>query len=150
MKLEKAVLDDLPDILKLQYLAYQSEAELNNNYDIPPLKQTLEEVVREYHKGTVLKAADEEKGIIGSVRAYAENGTLFINKLIVHPDFQGKGLGTRLLREIETLCPQPRYELFTGAKSERNLYLYQKSGYVRFKSETIAPGLTLVYLEKKP
>ena len=39
--------DDLQEILDLQYLAYQSEADLFGTQDIPPLKQTIEEVVEE-------------------------------------------------------------------------------------------------------
>ena len=38
---------DLPEILQLQYLAYQSEADLFGSRDIPPLKQTLDEVIEE-------------------------------------------------------------------------------------------------------
>ena len=41
MNIEKAEREDLQEILDLQYLAYQSEARLLNNMDIPPLKQTL-------------------------------------------------------------------------------------------------------------
>ena len=148
MKIEKATLADLPDILQLQYLAYQSEAKLLNNYNIPPLKQTLEEIIAEYHKGIILKAVRDDKVIIGSVRAYAENHTLFIGKLMVRPDFQGQGIGTRLLKEIEKICPQPRYELFTSDKSERNLKLYERLGYVRFKNITVSSDLTFIYLEK--
>ena len=44
----KADYEDLQDILRLQYLAYQSEAALFGSKDIPPLKQTLEEVIAEY------------------------------------------------------------------------------------------------------
>ena len=46
--------DDLQEILDLQYLAYQSEADLFGTQDIPPLKQTIEEVVEEYNNGVVL------------------------------------------------------------------------------------------------
>ena len=42
--IKKAQKEDLEEILKLQYLAYQSEAKLFGNMDIPPLKQTIEEV----------------------------------------------------------------------------------------------------------
>lgn len=48
MIIKKAELKDLQEILNLQYLAYQSEAELFNDHDIPPLKQTLEDVLAEY------------------------------------------------------------------------------------------------------
>ena len=47
MKIEKAEYKDLAEILTLQYLAYQSEADLFGTRDIPPLKQTLEEVIEE-------------------------------------------------------------------------------------------------------
>ena len=51
MKICKAFKEDLDEILKLQYLAYQSEAKLFKTQDIPPLKQTLEEVEHEYNTG---------------------------------------------------------------------------------------------------
>ncbi len=41
MIIVKAGQDDLQEILDLQYLAYQSEAKLFNDPDIPPLRQTL-------------------------------------------------------------------------------------------------------------
>ena len=39
----KAEFKDLQEILQLQYLAYQTEAALFGNKEIPPLKQTLDE-----------------------------------------------------------------------------------------------------------
>ena len=50
-----ATTSDLPEILTLQYLAYQSEAALFGTKDIPPLRQTLDEVVKEFEEGTILK-----------------------------------------------------------------------------------------------
>jgi hypothetical protein len=41
-----------------------------------------------------------------------------------------------------------RYELFTGKKSVKNIYLYNKLGYRIFKEEKISEKLTFVYLEK--
>ena len=53
------------------------------------------------------------------------------------------------MREIEGAFPEcVRYELFTGAKSAKNLYLYQKLGYKRYKTEKVTEGLHFVYLEK--
>ena len=43
----KASLEDLQEILQLQYLSYQSEAALFGSSHIPPLKQTLDEVIAE-------------------------------------------------------------------------------------------------------
>lgn len=41
MQISRAEKQDLEEILKLQYLAYQSEAALFGTNDIPPLKQTI-------------------------------------------------------------------------------------------------------------
>ena len=148
IKIEKASAEDAEEILKLQKLAYVSEAEIINDFTIPPLHQTIEEVLSEFDNHMFLKVTDKNM-IIGSVRSFVENGTCFIGKLIVHPDHQNQGLGTELLKTIERYFPDTgRYELFTGEKSERNLYLYQKMGYRIFKNEKISKNLTLVYLEK--
>jgi GNAT superfamily N-acetyltransferase len=139
---------DLELILKLQYLAYQSEAQIYQDYSIPPLLQTLEEVKMEFNKGIILKAVDDNNTIIGSVRGYVENGTLFIGKLIVHPEYQGKGIGRQLLQSIEQEYSDLRYELFTGSLSKKNLRLYEYMGYIRFLEKQVSPDLTFIYLEK--
>ncbi|MGN0153827.1 MAG: GNAT family N-acetyltransferase [Lachnospiraceae bacterium] len=148
MNIEKAEREDLQEILALQYLAYQSEAKLFNNRNIPPLKQTLQDVCNEYQKGIILKALDEEGKIIGSVRGCLEDGTVHIGKLMVHPQEQGKGIGTKLLLRIEKEFPGYRYELFTSTKSKRNIELYERLGYKVFSERNITEELRFVYLEK--
>ena len=144
----KADKGDLSEILDLQYLAYQSEARLFNNDDIPPLKQTLVDVENEYQRGIILKALDEDKTIIGSVRAFCDNGTVYIGKLMVHPSKQGQGIGTQLLLEMEKQYPKQRYELFTSSRSEKNIALYKKLGYKIFDEEQVTEELRFVYMEK--
>lgn len=144
----RAKKEDLEEILALQYLAYQSEARLFGSMDIPPLKQTIEEVCDEYEKGTILKAVDDAGTIIGSVRAYQENRTVYIGKLMVHPNMQKQGLGTKLLLAIEQEYPNQKYELFTSTKSISNIRLYEKLGYKIFKEETVSEELQFVYLQK--
>ena len=146
--IKKAQKEDLEKILELQYLAYQSEAKLFGNMDIPPLKQTIEELYNEFQKGTILKALDDIGVIIGSVRAYQENGTVYIGKMMVHPKMQRKGIGTKLLLEIEREYPNQRYELFTSTKSISNIRLYERLGYKIFKEETVSQELQFVYLQK--
>ena len=146
--IKKAEQKDLKEILALQYLAYQSEAKLFGSMDIPPLKQTIEEVCDEYEKGTVLKAVDGAGTIIGSVRAYRENETVYIGKLMVHPSMQNQGLGTKLLLAMEQEYPNQRYELFTSTKSISNIRLYERLGYKIFKEESVSQELQFVYLQK--
>ncbi len=143
-----AEINDCREILELQQLCYRQEAEIYDDYSIPPLIQTLEELMREFESSTVLKAV-HEKRIIGSVRARSNSDSCFIGRLIVHPDFQNKGIGTRLMNEIERRMRTPgRYELFTGEKSAKNLHLYKKLGYEIFKKGSLNDGLIMVFLEK--
>lgn len=148
VKLMTAEETDLEEILALQYLAYRSEAELVGDFAIQPLTQTMDELRGEYLKGVVLKAVAGEK-IVGSVRGRTQDGTLFIGKLMVHPDWQNKGLGKKLLARIEELYPQCRYEFFTSADSRKNIGFYERAGYVEFAKKEFAPGLIMCCLHKQ-
>ncbi len=148
MIIEKATVEDAVDILDLQKRAYVSEAKINNDYTIPPLTQTIESMQNDFNRCLFLKAVEAGK-IIGSVKGYEENGTCYIGRLIVSEEHQNKGIGTSLLKSIEKeFSYVTRYELFTGKKSEKNLYLYQKNGYRIFKEEKLSEKTTLVFLEK--
>ena len=148
MVIERATVEDAGEILDLQKLAYMSEAEIYNDYNIQPLRQTIEEIIDEFEVKTFLKLT-QEGIIIGSVRAYVQNGTCYIGKLIVHPEYQNRGVGSSLMNEIETyFSTSKRFELFTGHKSLRNLYLYNKLRYKEYKREQINNNLTHVFMEK--
>lgn len=137
------------EILALQRIAYQSEGELYNDFSLPPLLQTLHEITADFDDQLFLKAVVDGK-IVGSVRGYMQKSTCYVGRLIVHPDYQNRGMGTRLMDEIESRFPTAeRYELFTGQLSEKPLHIYEKRGYKRFRVEEIHEGLTLVYLEKR-
>jgi ribosomal protein S18 acetylase RimI-like enzyme len=149
MEIIKAIYEDLPEILNLQKLAYLSEAKLLNDYSIQPLKQTLDELNDEFEKTIILKLIDRNNNkIIGSIRFREKNDRVYIGKLIVHPDHQNKGFGTKLLKTIETYYENKTFELYTSSKSERNLYLYKKNGYKEYKREKTKEEYDFVYLEK--
>lgn len=141
-------LEDAASILELQKLAYQSEAQLYNDFSIPPLTQTLDELRSDFTRKTLLMAQIEGR-IVGSVRGYQTGNTCYLERLIVHPDFQGQGIGTALMKRVESCFDQAqRFELFTGHKSDRNIHLYERLGYRIFKSEKINQSLSFVFMEK--
>ena len=148
VNIEQASISDLEQILDLQRISYKSEADLYNDFTIPPMTQTIQEMHDDFLNKRFLKAVKNDK-IIGSVRAFEKNATCYIGRLMVHPNFQNRGLGTRLINEIEKMFDAcKRFELFTGSKSEKNILLYQKLGYKIFKTQTINEDTSLVYLEK--
>jgi ribosomal protein S18 acetylase RimI-like enzyme len=148
MKISKAESNDLSVILKLQYIAYEKEAIRYNDFSIPPLKQTLEELIKESKNSIILKAT-EDHIIIGSVRGSSHEQVCKIGRLIVHPDFQRQGIGSKLLSDIERLFSEVEtFELFTGSDSEDNIRLYKKSGYTEFKRKKLTDKIDLVFLHK--
>ncbi len=149
MKIYKALQDDLPEILDLQYLAFQSEVKLFKNKKDLPLKQTLDELNEELNNGVILKMVSEENVIIGSVRAHEKDGTTHIRKLMIHPDYRRRGLGSKLMAEIENCFPDTRYELFTSSKSVNNIRLYKKMGYEIFSEQRINEELVFIYMQKE-
>jgi ribosomal protein S18 acetylase RimI-like enzyme len=147
--IQKASVEDAKEILDLQKLAYRSEAEILDDFTIPPLHQTTDEMLAEFDSQIFLKVEFDGR-IIGSVRCDLEDGICHIGKLIVHPNHQNRGIGTRLLQAAENQYPGARrYELFTSHKSEKNLHIYEKCGYRPFKSKVVSEKLTIVFLEKR-
>jgi ribosomal protein S18 acetylase RimI-like enzyme len=146
--ISKATLADLSPILRLQKECYQTEAEIYDDYNIPPLRQDLKSLEEEFAQATILKAEIGGE-LVGSVRGYIDQETAYIGKLIVAPDFQNRGIGRQLIEAIEsTLNDCHQFELFTGSLSSKNLHLYTKLGYTEFKRHTVSDNLTMVFLRK--
>jgi len=148
-RLERATREDLPAILELQRLAFQSEAALVGDSAIPPLTQTLEQLEREFKQRTFLKL-EQSGNVVASVRGHRdEAGWAHIGRLMVHPSFRGEGLGSSLMREMErefSACVG--YRIFTSALSTSNLRLYQHLGY-RISARERVGALEMVFLTKE-
>lgn len=147
-EIARAAAEDAAALHELQRLAYRSEAELYDDWTIPPLHEPLAATARALAESLVLKATLAGR-LIGSVRGRIEGGTCHVGRLIVHPEWQGRGLGTRVMQALEAATSSVRrYELFTGERSGRNLRLYAKLGYREFRRAVLSERVTLIHLEK--
>jgi len=139
---------DLEQILSIQREAYMSEAALYDDFTIPPLRQTLDDLRAEFRAKVILKAMAEQK-LLGSVRVSLSGDVCLLGRLIVTPAAQGRGVGSALLSAGEAVFPGARVvELFTGSRSRQNIRFYEKRGYVRSHEEVLSPRVTLVYMRK--
>ena len=156
--IERATPLDAPEILALQKIVYQNEAEMYEDWTLTPLKQTLAEMRVDFESKVFIKAVVGGK-IVGSVRGYmvdaadAAHGagtTAHITRLIVLPYFWQHGIGTKLVREIEGCFPQAqRFETFMGQKSRHTMEPYQKLGYVPIRQEKVSEQRDRVYFAKE-
>ena len=142
---------DLEEILTVQKLAYERESLINHACYIPPLTQTIEEL-REEFAGTkrpmIFLKLVQDRQIVGSVRAWENEDTAYIGRLFVHPQYQKRGYGKKLLQAIEACYNEHRFELFTGANSVDNIAFYQRCGYHITRRSGSKEQSELIYFEK--
>ncbi len=167
---QRATKADAPEILALQKIAYQSEAEIYGEDSLPAQQQTLAELEADFESVpdmakpfgwdgplpvpvgpaqiVFLKAVVNGK-IIGSVRGYQLGDTVCLRRLSVHPYFWRRGIGRQLVRELEAAFPAAkRFEIFTGRESSRSLGHFRKLGYQEFATTQFNPKVTWVYMQK--
>ena len=153
-------LPDAGELLTLQRAAFLSEAQRYRDPFLPPLRDTLDDMLAVLHDPdvTVLVAvmsSDCEQGhrgrIVGSARFALVGDTGRVGRIIVAPDLQGRGLGSALLQAVQSEAQAAGLrdlELFTGKASSQNLALYRRHGYVDGEAGTDDRGVTLQVLRK--
>ncbi|TDO52800.1 tRNA (guanine37-N1)-methyltransferase [Kribbella sp. VKM Ac-2527] len=148
--MQPATLADVGEIHALQLAAFLSEAQAYGDLTIPPLVEDLDTSIQRVAQGGVWKAVAGTR-VVGSVQVTVDGAVARIGRLMVAPDWQGRGVGARLLRFAEQTAPADvtQYELFTGALSERNLALYTKAGYREVRREQQTAKVELVLLAKR-
>lgn len=146
----EAAPEDAVALLDVQKKAFMQEAERYNAFRMPPLTESVEDVVEAFGEGTLLKAVADGR-IVGVIRSREAGGTCHIGRLAVDPAYQDSGIGSALVQAVEAGCPDARrIELFVGSRSEKNIHVYEKLGYRAFKERRLRPGLALVYMQKEP
>jgi phosphoribosylformimino-5-aminoimidazole carboxamide ribotide isomerase len=140
--------EDSAELVRILKAAFMLEAIRYNKFDIPPLLETVENFAASFADLTIYKAEQNGK-IVGSVNTRVENGTCYIGRLIVDPEYHNQGIGKQLMTSAEADNPQvTRFELFTGYRSEKNIKFYEKQGYTIYAQKMYEEDFGMVYLEK--
>ncbi len=150
VQLLPATVEDAGEIYTLQLAAFLSEGRFYDDLTITPLAEGPEATVERLARGGVLKAVAGTR-IVGSVQLSVEGSVGHVERLMVAPDWQGRGLGSRLLRVAEQLAPAEvtSYLLDTGAESDRNLELYRRAGYRETGRKRQTEKVELVLMTKR-
>lgn len=148
MKIEIATIDDVPELMTLHDKAFFAIAAEVNWLDAPGLKEPLEQAYEDFPKYTTLKMLSDEGKIVGSVRGRVEDGSLYIARLMVLPECQGRGYGKILFREIQKIMPHDRAWLFTCGEVQRTVSFYEHEGFRTFHTEHFENNHTWISMEK--
>lgn len=147
---------DAGELLTLQRAAYVTEAQAHDDVNLPPLMQSLDDLVSELTQPevTAFGLRDDSQRLVAAVRVYlspTDPHTAELGRLVVAPDMQGRGRGSRLLELAEERLPEQvtDLQLFTGDRSLGNLRLYSRFGYQETHRTSTPGGYALVHLAKR-
>ena len=149
MQIELAVKQDIPALLDLQRKAFGSRCKLLDWEDALPMTETEDHALEEFAQNTTLVVKNEDGQIIASIRGSMEKDSLYMNRLMVLPEYQRQGIGKLLFREIQRLLPHERAWLCVLQQERFAHDFYMREGFKPFMTEDARHGLTWVYMEKK-
>lgn len=91
------------------------------------------------HSLKILCAHDEEK-LVGIIRAVGDGySVLFIQDILVLPEYQRKGIGTKLLESMLKLYPEVYQIQLVTDSTEKTILFYKSCGFLPY-SETGCEG----------
>ncbi len=139
---------ELPQLIHIMVSAYNDLAQTYLKRDYGPPGYDAEYAHLGWMKSGNYYKIEYEEALIGGFAIQFYRDILYLNYFFIHPDFQGKGIGTQVLKYIETLS---KYciEANTPEWAIRNQKFYLKNGYkqvsVYFDREL---GFTLFFYQK--
>ncbi len=149
LTITRAELADASELLHIQKLAFQSEAEIYNDFSLSPLRQNLDEIQSDFQTRTFFKAVMNYT-IVGLARARMEGSICHIGRLAVNPVYQNMGIGKKLLSAVENhFNTAESFQLYTSHNSKRNIFVFERQGYKWFKKEPVSEKRERIFFEKK-
>ena len=148
IKILPATAADIPELYRLQLLAFESEAEMIGSRAVPALMETAEHSRADFPNWTVWKILSPEGAIVAAIRCRQDGDIIEIGRLMVHPDWRRQGLARQMLRAVDKTFPDVPKELYTCTKSWINIRLYTNMGYRPVREVFEPSGLSFVYMRK--
>ncbi|WP_049576023.1 GNAT family N-acetyltransferase [Nonomuraea sp. SBT364] len=128
-------------LFDLQRAAYAVEAEIIGDDRIPPLRESLAELLAEPLHWL---GAMEEQRLLGAVAWTESDDEVDIDRLVVAPAAHRRGIGRALVTEVLARAGERRIVVSTGRDNVPARTLYEKLGFVLKGEAEPVPGLWVV------
>ena len=136
MTISVADIEDVPALLSLQRKAFRPRAVELDWLDAFPMVESLDSALEEFRKNTTFKLTLPDGTIIGSIRGRMEDeDTLYLSRLMIHPDHKRQGHGTRLMLHILHAMPHHRAWLYASELEPEVIKMYERLGFREFDRE---------------
>lgn len=145
LNLRLATKEDAKELHRLQVEAFMPLYEKYQDDETSPAKESLETVLYKVtQENADFYMVEYDGKNIGGVRIrWHQNGKVteninFISPIFILPQYQNKGIATKVLQRIFAMYPDTReWRLDTIKQEEGNCHLYEKCGFVRVGEETV-------------
>lgn len=135
--------DTQEQLLRLQRVSYRQE-EILLGFSIPRTEDTVDDLL---NSGEVFVGMVQEGILLGFFSFAADESTVDIHRVAVHPDYFRQGVATELLEFLfDAFSGAQRFLVTTGASNTPALRLYEKLGFERTETFEPVPGLQMVRL----
>lgn len=147
MIIKEGLFKNIPEILAIQKLAFYEVAKYYNNYRLGSLQTTIFDLEKTFDTFKYYIVVIDND-IVGSIRAKEINDYCKIENVIVHPNYQNKGIGKLLIKQVEqdfSNCSS--FQLFTGKDTPKNVNFYEKLGFIitnNLKATETEPELVIM------
>ncbi len=148
--LRKATASDAEELLSLQKKVFMPIYEKYEDHETSPVTQSMERFLRRFEIGEYYKIF-YGNALVGSIFVYQkESGLMRLHIINILEEYHNKGIAQETMKRLELIYPQAEaWELDTILTEERNCYLYEKMGYVRYGEVSVVnEKLTLVNYKK--
>lgn len=134
------------EMLEMQKEAYEVEAKLIGSREIPPLKETLDDLMAcgEQFFGYYI-----EKELAGAISFKSTPEEIDIHRVMVSPKHFRKGIGRKLVIYLEERFKNKNLIVSTGAKNQPAVQLYTQLGFVKVGEQEVGNGLILAHFQKE-
>ena len=83
-----------------------------------------------YSKSLKILAAYDSEKLIGIIRVVGDGSSIvYIQDLLILPEYQRKGIGTRLLKEITSIYSNVYQKVLMTDNTEKTISFYKSMGY---------------------
>lgn len=151
ISIERAVPDDAEALTALQIAAFDDDYRLypDDADGGPPGYDDVNATIKKITEDETYKIIVDGV-IVGGAGVWlysADHAHLDI--MYVHPDYHGKGIGSKALEFLEATYPAKLWDLHTPVYATRNQHFYEKFGYVNVGEVTEPDGFRLIHYEKR-
>lgn len=133
-------------VLELQKQSYQIEAELIGSYEIPPLQETLEQLVS---SDEVFMGYFIEEKLVGVLSYKITKGVIDLHRVMVHPEYFRRSIAKSLVDDVERKHGDAAFMIVsTGAKNLPAIELYKRLGFDKI-DENVYGEIAVTNFKKK-